>query len=281
VGWSNNLFQLLIVVATTGYSGVFVYSPSTGAGNLKLAIAAQAGTDPYGNAYENGLTIIDNAGGSSGIWLKSGASFESGITNLGTLIPGSGGSAYIEAVFNGPTATGGNQQTAVYLTSQTESLGTVAGGFLAIEIASVLYNALEWSPGGIYAIGSVVADEPGTSVPTAEVWHYVGTGGNPAFAADWANYGHAGANLAFRLCSDGDVEIIGVIIASAGAAALIFTLPSSYVPASDQFILMYNVVTGAAGYAVIQASTGTVSLGGIGLVTGDEYFVVGRFNLTI
>ncbi len=51
----NSFFTILIVSGGTG-SGVFVYSPKPGAGNLIASVAAQAGTDPYGNAYKAGIT---------------------------------------------------------------------------------------------------------------------------------------------------------------------------------------------------------------------------------
>lgn len=38
-------------------SGVFFYSPSEGAGNLIMALAATAGTDQYGNTYTEGLSF--------------------------------------------------------------------------------------------------------------------------------------------------------------------------------------------------------------------------------
>lgn len=51
MGWQNNIFPLLIVNASGGFTGLFVYSPRPGPGNLIAAIAGAAGTDPYGNAY--------------------------------------------------------------------------------------------------------------------------------------------------------------------------------------------------------------------------------------
>lgn len=55
--WQNQVvFPLLIINASGTFTGLFVYSPSIGAGNLIASIAAQAGTDPYGNAYLSGFT---------------------------------------------------------------------------------------------------------------------------------------------------------------------------------------------------------------------------------
>jgi hypothetical protein len=50
--WTNQLLNLLILSAgQTGFSGMFVYSPAPGAGNLTSSVAAVSGTDPYGNHY--------------------------------------------------------------------------------------------------------------------------------------------------------------------------------------------------------------------------------------
>jgi hypothetical protein len=55
--WSNQAISLIVLTEqTTGFSGLFGYSPSVGAGNLIFSVAAKAGTDPYGNAYPQGLS---------------------------------------------------------------------------------------------------------------------------------------------------------------------------------------------------------------------------------
>lgn len=43
-------------------SGVFFYSPSEGAGNLVMALAAAAGSDQYGNTYTEGLSFSAGSG---------------------------------------------------------------------------------------------------------------------------------------------------------------------------------------------------------------------------
>lgn len=55
--WSNNsVFQLIILIPTGGFTGQFVYTPQPGNGNLIASTTAQSGTDPYGNAYLEGIT---------------------------------------------------------------------------------------------------------------------------------------------------------------------------------------------------------------------------------
>src|SRR5215813_7448693 len=51
----------LVIVSGTGYSGVFVYSPSPGTGKLKASMS-NGGTDPYGNVFNPGVETFDNLG---------------------------------------------------------------------------------------------------------------------------------------------------------------------------------------------------------------------------
>ena len=56
--WSNQVTSLIILTeASTGFSGLFGYSPTPGAGNLVFSVAAGSGTDPYGNAYPAGVSL--------------------------------------------------------------------------------------------------------------------------------------------------------------------------------------------------------------------------------
>jgi hypothetical protein len=64
MGWNNQVVQLLVISeAATGYSGIFIYTPAPGPGNLLISIASVAGTDPYGNYYPAGFN--DSAPGGS------------------------------------------------------------------------------------------------------------------------------------------------------------------------------------------------------------------------
>lgn len=56
--WNSSVFPLVVVVATPGvYSGLFIYSPAPGTGNLVASVAGSAGTDPYGNPYPAGANF--------------------------------------------------------------------------------------------------------------------------------------------------------------------------------------------------------------------------------
>jgi hypothetical protein len=64
VGWSNQAVTLIVLEEdAAGFSGLFAYSPTAGPGNLFFSVAANSGTDPYGNSYGAGLEIGDFTGG--------------------------------------------------------------------------------------------------------------------------------------------------------------------------------------------------------------------------
>ena len=91
--WSNQAVSLIILTEqTTGFSGLFGYSPTVGAGNLIFSLAAKAGTDPYGNAYPQGLSTTLGAisgttfTGSDFIINDSGSFFYSGTPAVNNLI---------------------------------------------------------------------------------------------------------------------------------------------------------------------------------------------------
>lgn len=60
--WTNQAISLLIIQSGGNFQGIFVYSPSPGAGNLSLSISASSGTDPYGNSYPAGFAFFTSAG---------------------------------------------------------------------------------------------------------------------------------------------------------------------------------------------------------------------------
>jgi hypothetical protein len=61
--WTNQAVSLIILTEqTSGFSGIFGYSPTVGAGNLIFSISADAGTDPYGNSYPAGLSAVEGLG---------------------------------------------------------------------------------------------------------------------------------------------------------------------------------------------------------------------------
>lgn len=78
--WTNQLENLIILAAEeTGFSGFFVYDPAPGTGNLIASIAAAAGTDPYGNAYLEGVaTYLPGPDGSYSQMVDGALNFSTG-----------------------------------------------------------------------------------------------------------------------------------------------------------------------------------------------------------
>lgn len=114
---------------------------------------------------------------------------------------------------------------------------------------------------------------------TPAIWNYVGAAGQPAFAADWGNFGSGNAQLAFTMTEPGIVWINGVITPSAGAGTTVFTLPAAFQPASGQIIPGADVTTSAACTWFI-GTAGQVIFRGT-LTASDEYVINGRYSLSI
>jgi hypothetical protein len=62
-GSQNGVIRARLVIVSGPGAGVFVYSPSAGAGNLVASMAGAAGTDSYGNAYVAGVTAYPTVSG--------------------------------------------------------------------------------------------------------------------------------------------------------------------------------------------------------------------------
>lgn len=131
--WNNQLVSLLIITAPSGaYAGIFVYSPSPGTGNLIGSWAAQAGTDPYGNAYPAGLDVtvgtitgVTISGGTISGGTITGATISSTVFNGTNFILNSSGFFF----YSGTPALG-NLATSVANVAGTDSFGnTYPAGF--------------------------------------------------------------------------------------------------------------------------------------------------------
>lgn len=62
-GWNNQVVTVVIVAGTAaGKSGVYVYSPTPGEGNLIASISPGYGTDTFGNQIQEGVTVYSPSG---------------------------------------------------------------------------------------------------------------------------------------------------------------------------------------------------------------------------
>lgn len=112
--WGSNVFPLLIVTSGGGFTGLFVYSPAPGPGNLIASIAAQAGTDPFGNAYRAGITSYDPS--IDFVQMLNGA-IAAGTLSASSLVTNPGGIAF------GPDAFTTSSQPGLQVTSPEAGAG--------------------------------------------------------------------------------------------------------------------------------------------------------------
>src|SRR5688500_19704332 len=72
-----------------------------------------------------------------------------------------------------------------------------------------------------------------------EPWREIGGSGNPAFAANFSNYGSGYATVGFRKEDNGVVRLKG-LVANGVATGTIFTLPSGYAPSLIEIFAVQN-----------------------------------------
>jgi hypothetical protein len=145
--WTQSSFPLLIVTSGSGFTGLFVYSPIPGTGNLLASVTAQAGTDPYGNPYQASITA-----------------YQLGLPRVNTRL--SAGAVIFNrgAVVNSAAVVGSNDSAALVLSSGQVNasdiecilvLGPALAG--AVPVA-LLTGALELEEGAVPAAdGSITA----------------------------------------------------------------------------------------------------------------------------
>jgi len=191
----------LVIVFGPGYSGVFVYSPTPGTGNLIASVAAAAGTDPYGNVYQAGVFSY-TGGGEAG--LASGALVLEALSAVspGTLTATAPGVLGLQTGFQ----QGGDTAGEIFL----YSLGASPSGAPLAQLGQAT---------------TLVASAPGTA--TAETWHTLGGGlGITNLTSDHGRY---------RFTPEGEVEIdvllraTGSVTGASGTFAN--SLASGYLPA--------------------------------------------------
>ena len=190
--WTNQLVNLIILAAASaGFSGFFAYSPTPGAGNLFMSLAAAAGTDPYGNAYLPGLTVgkasdaaqvvlTPSLGGSGAAEIKFPIPSLS-MSNVPNLAGGPVAGLYANLLVSGPALTGGliDDWVQMVMFSNDQS-GTFARGELRyIDTSGGAHVLLDWgrsdqavhipAGGGPFIAAETFHDVSGGSGNTARV----------------------------------------------------------------------------------------------------------------
>jgi hypothetical protein len=278
-GWSNNIVSVIIIEEGTGFTGLFFYSPTVGAGNLVGSWAANAGTDPYGNPYPAGFMIQT---GDSRIEIND----VSGITTQAYVTgnPDVDFSAFVQAAASGL----GIAQVDQWLVSsaQNSTYGDTAGVVVQSNNSentnpAKAYLYWEGAPGGagqhnyvtvsaaggIISAGNVTGVEPGTGTsltnPAAgETWHTPTL--NAGFTTGGTPEDHAPR---YRLegIGGGVVRLDGVVLTSGSvsANAPMFTLPAGYRPTQRKRFTGVNSASGytLGGTLVEVDTTGVVMIG--------------------
>lgn len=297
MGWSNTAGSVLqattVIVSGSGSdTGIFIYSPTPGTGNLIGAWTAAAGTDPYTNAFPAGLTIWDGSGHEIGSWSTSG--FEIlGPQGSGKILVQPVHSATTSPEFqltSGPfpvgaspseimavngTLVAGQDCLTILGAAAPESVDShvsaislllSAGGGANGAIGQLVFNGsatevyAQIDHTGFNTTGFVTAPQPLSDPATPEGWHNLSLNSGFQQLAGFGvpRYELEGTN-AGRTRLSGVVQLVG----AQAQGATIATLSASYAPlVSKIFNTANNLSGGATNIESLQVhSTGTITLG--------------------
>ena len=239
--------RLVIVYGTGPGSGVFVYDPAPGPGNLVASIT-EASTDPFGNATIPGA--VASYGGVVGYAaLGSGAVIIRRYTDA-TAAEVSGGGGQL--ILHSGQATAGDNDVWLYLNAAS------AGG------PQVVITPGLSGTGPLF----IATTEPGNSF-TPETWHPL------ALTSGWSAVSGF-PTPGYRLNALGNVELTGRIThASLATSGLIADLPSGYYstyqrgcpvslvagsPAASGLPRLYCSTSGQLNIESLSSTAGTVTL---------------------
>lgn len=233
--------KLVIVSAGNVFSGVFVYNPSPGLGNLKESTSSVNGTDPYGNAYLAGFVTYSNPN-------------IPGITWMAIQYTVAGMQAYSATSAAGPW-------------SSNDSNGNLMPGFAIGEGshgAELDWNDSVFSVGLITPAAPLTSQDPGSATTKAETWHTM-----PAMSASWTVGGFA----KYRLTAQGDLQVAwqDLVPGSDADNTTIWaaaSLPAAYRPAANHRVVCYTDI-------LRQPSAGIFSGASLGINTDGSVVCFG------
>lgn len=223
MGWQQSVFQLVIIEGSAG-SGLFVYSPSPGLGNLIASITPVSGTDSFGNPYLAGVSSYGPPG--------------AGIANLfgGLLQMGASGTlATNPPQVSAPTSFS-------LLLGSGHNVGLVSAHFQLFEGPSISTDVLSiW--------------DPVAGFPTGETWHSLGT--LAGFTVTRGQYQMLPDGTVFF-----DIVLAGTG-ANAASVVFSNTLPAVYQPVTTKIAAMAQTraITAGDAFPRLQVgSTGNVTV---------------------
>jgi hypothetical protein len=219
--WNNQLVSLIIITAGGGFTGLFMYSPVPGAGNLVTSIAPAAGVDPFGNPYPSGV----NVGKPTGVQMNLGVD----PTGIGILVPLLNDSRWFNGEITGAISPGPPPFADIAIIGPSGKVspfrGHVALTFNSSDNVSSsanleaiynddnnvdhFYTVIDCSGFNTNACAALTATQPGTGTSST----------NPAISESWHDlrpltnsFIGTVAGLVppqYRKCADGDVQIYG------------------------------------------------------------------------
>jgi hypothetical protein len=181
MGWLNDQFSLVVIGAGAPGTGLFVYSPTPGAGNLIASIAPAPGVDIYGNSYLQGfavyaagsattyaqlnaaiLTLANSVGG--GTWTIGASSLTADLViNAG----GAGGNLYIARLNATAASIVGNQINAANTPETWHTLGLNVGFAALAGFAVPQYRFEPMGSGGQVRLRGGLSLTAGAAIGTA------------------------------------------------------------------------------------------------------------------
>jgi hypothetical protein len=281
---SNSAGKTVIRLDTVTGSAWFYNSSGEGAGNLITSIAPAAGTDRAGNAYGAGLQIqaagdsgqsilLTLVGGVAELQMPTGIAAEGAAANFFTGAIGAGASQAIQTGLSGPklNVVGSTDWVQTQMNSANAGgTSSASGQFIYIDPSGGVHQVAFWDVSGWNVRGGkMVGVQPGTGTigtpSVAEIWHVVGTAGEPVFTNTWFDVaGQAQAQFRKIGSPADEIEVTADIshLAIAGSSSP-FTLPVGYRPNTQQ-IRALDFLVATAGYAnAASPPLVTVTTGGV------------------
>jgi hypothetical protein len=267
---------------TVHFSGGGTTAGSTGAGNGGAGGAGSGGTASAGQPGHANAGDVAGAGasavtggGAGGAGGAGNGTHDPAPSSPGTAgaLPGGGGGAggaTSASGSNGGAGAGGQVRiTYTQSSAMTTVVGSIAG---AAGTDPVTGNPV---PAGY--MGAAVAIEPGSSPAVAETWHDV------ALVNGWAVGSSPNAPLRYRLLSDGNVQLNGVVSGGSATSTGMANLPAGYYNTAYQQqvpVAVTNAPSSGNNSFYLQITTaGAITIGGNTTAYKNTYVVNGTYPL--
>lgn len=234
-----NIIRARLVIISGANGGLFIYSGTPAAGNLIASIAAAPGTDPYGNAYLDGVVTYGTGTPPNSFTQDRGGQIFWGDT-------GTGAQVAVNAVIQL------NDPAVVTASPALEILSpeTAAGTLSALMVAGQSQNLSQ--PALVQVQPYLVPAQPGTGPGgfNPEVWHSLTLTG-------WTG------TFKYRLTAENEVQLSWQLTApAAGVNNTTFaTLPVGYRPTTTRtFPTASDSVTASTMGLMFVQSTGVIQV---------------------